>query len=186
MHRTFVLFLALWLAPAWLQAAETDAWAALREGRALLILRHATAPGVGDPPNFRVDDCSTQRNLDEQGRREAQRWGVLLRSQWVERPRLYSSRWCRALDTAREMGLGAVEPLPLLDSLFAEREHRVERTLELRRAINGLPRGEPLVLITHQVNITTLTGEYPRSGEGLILALPLEADVRVLARISPP
>ncbi|WP_129483381.1 histidine phosphatase family protein [Pseudomonas hydrolytica] len=180
--------LALLLAPLWALAAEQEeqAWQALREGRALLILRHTTAPGTGDPAHFQLGNCSTQRNLSQQGREEARRWGALLRSQGIGRPRLFSSRWCRALDTAREMGLGTVQPLPALDSFFALPGNGSEQTSQLIRTINLMPPGEPLVLVSHQVNITALTRIFPASGEGLILALPLRAAPQVLARIAPP
>ncbi len=168
-----------------LHAVAYSAWDALRDGRALLLLRHATAPGLGDPPGFVLDDCRTQRNLDERGRQEARRWGTLLRRQWIEQPRLYSSRWCRALDTAREMQLGVVQPLPPLDSFFEKAARAERQTRALCEAINALPRGAPLVLVSYQVNITALSGVYPASGEGLILALPLTVPARVLARIPP-
>lgn len=169
-----------------MHAVPSSAWDALRDGRAVLLLRHATAPGLGDPSEFVLEDCHSQRNLDDRGRQEARRWGELLRQQRIERPRLYSSRWCRALDTAREMQLGAVQPLPELDSFFESQERAEPQTRELCKAINALPRGEPVVLVSHQVNITALSRIYPASGEGLILALPLTVPAKVLARISPP
>nr|WP_230623586.1 histidine phosphatase family protein [Stutzerimonas stutzeri] len=158
----------------------------LREGRAVLILRHATAPGFGDPPDFVLGDCTTQRNLDEAGRLEAQRWGDLLRKKGLSNARVLSSRWCRALETAQQMGLASVEPLPALDSFFAEPGREAAQTAALRQRLDSLPAALPVVLVTHQVNITALTGIFPRSGEGLILALPLGDPPRVLARIAPP
>ena len=184
--------LVVWGMLAWLSlpgsgyASDSLAWDALREGRALLLLRHASAPGIGDPASFQLGDCTTQRNLSEQGREESRRWGELLRRQRIEQPRLFSSRWCRARDTAREMGLGAVEPLPALDSFFASRARARQQTAELVAQVNGLARGAPIVLVSHQVNISALTGMYPASGEGLILALPLGDPAQVLARIPPP
>ena len=179
-----------WVLLAWLSqpsyASDSQAWDALREGRALLLLRHASAPGFGDPANFQLDDCTTQRNLNEQGREESRRWGTLLRSQWIEQPRLFSSRWCRARDTAQEMGLGTVQPLPALDSFFASRARASQQTAELVAQVNGLARGAPMVLVSHQVNISALTGIYPTSGEGLILVLPLGVPAQVLARIPAP
>jgi phosphohistidine phosphatase SixA len=181
-----------WVLLAWLSlpgsgyASDSQAWDALREGRALLLLRHASAPGFGDPASFQLDDCTTQRNLSEQGREESRRWGTLLRSQRIEQPRLFSSRWCRARDTAREMGLGAVEPLAALDSFFASRARASQQSAELVAQVNGLARGAPMVLVSHQVNISALTGIYPASGEGLILALPLDVPAQVLARIPAP
>jgi len=184
-RKLLALGLALLLAGP-VKAAEAEAWQALREGRALLLLRHATAPGTGDPANFRLEDCRTQRNLSQAGREQAQRWGQLLRRQGVEQPRLLSSRWCRARDTASGMGLAAVEPLPVLDSFFAQPGRGAERTRQLIEQINAQPRGVPLVLVSHQVNITALTGIFPASGEGLILALPLSQPARILGRVAPP
>ena len=179
--------LALALLPLWGAAAEaSDAWQALREGHALLLMRHATAPGTGDPASFRLGQCETQRNLDAQGRAQAQRWGELLASQGIAQPRLLSSRWCRALDTASGMQLGPVQPFAALDSFFREPEQGAEQTAELIRRINALAVGAPLVLVSHQVNITALTGIFPASGEGLILALPLRLKAQPMARIPPP
>jgi phosphohistidine phosphatase SixA len=168
------------------RADDSPAWEALRAGRAVLLLRHATAPGSGDPAHFQLGDCATQRNLDQRGREEARRWGELLRRQRIERPRLFSSRWCRALDTAREMGLGVVEALPALDSFFAARTRADQQTAELVERVNGLMPGTVMVLVSHQVNISALTGVHPASGEGLILARPLTVPARVLARIAAP
>lgn len=167
-------------------AGADDAWQALREGRALLLMRHATALGTGDPANFRLDQCATQRNLDAQGRAEARRWGHLLARQGIEQPRIFSSRWCRARDTASGLQLGPVQPLAALDSFFQQRSDGAEQTAELIRSINQLPAGAPLVLVSHQVNITALTGIFPASGEGLILALPLRPRAQPLTRIPAP
>lgn len=176
-----------WLALACsVHASDVIAWDALRDGRAVLLLRHATAPGIGDPANFQLGDCTTQRNLSQQGREESQRWGILLRSQRIAQPRIFTSRWCRARDTGVAMALGAVQPLPALDSFFATRAKAEQQTSELIEQVNGMAPGAPLLLISHQVNITALTQLYPASGEGLILALPLSVPARVLARIAAP
>ncbi len=180
------LWLMALLALAPLSQADESAWDALREGRALLLMRHATAPGLGDPTGFVLSDCSTQRNLDSRGRAEARRWGELLRAKGITRVRLFSSRWCRALDTARGMGLGEVRPLPSLDSFIAERHRGDVHTATLRRDLAAMPPGDPLVLVSHQVNVTALTGIFPRSGEAAIIALPLADPVRVLARVPTP
>lgn len=184
MWRAVFWLLALCLLSGVAQASDEQAWTALREGRAVLILRHAIAPGMGDPAGFQLDDCTTQRNLSQAGREQAQRWGQLLRQQHIQ-PRLLSSRWCRAQDTAREMGLGAVAALPALDSFFVKRTSARGQTAALIEQVNAHAGPAPLVLVSHQVNITALTALYPASGEGLILALPLQAPARVLARIQP-
>ena len=184
MWRAWVWLVAGCLLSGLVQASDEQAWTALREGRAVLILRHAIAPGMGDPADFQLGDCTTQRNLNQAGRDQAQRWGQLLRKQLIQ-PRLLSSRWCRAQDTAREMDLGAVEALPALDSFFVKRTSARAQTAALIEQINAQASAVPLVLVSHQVNITALTAIYPASGEGLILALPLEAPARVLARVQP-
>lgn len=181
-----VLLLGLLLSLDVAQADDHDAWQALLEGRAILLLRHATAPGLGDPGGFDIDDCATQRNLDERGRAEARRWGERLRQVGLAEARLLSSRWCRALETSELMALGTVEPTPALDSFFALPATERRQTAALRQVVEALVPGEVAVLVTHQVNITALTGIFPQSGEGLILARPLAASPVVLARIAPP
>jgi broad specificity phosphatase PhoE len=184
--RALALVAAAWLTGAQAAVAQSEAWTALRSGQAVLLLRHASAPGTGDPANFVLEDCSTQRNLSEQGRAEAQRWGELLRRQGITSARLLSSRWCRALATARQLNLGQVEPLPLLDSFYAGTGDRNLQTAALRRFLEAPSADGPVVLVSHQVNITALTGVFPRSGEGLILRVPITDPVQVLARIAPP
>ncbi|MBD2839100.1 histidine phosphatase family protein [Pseudomonas sp. JM0905a] len=178
---TLIALLALPLA-----ADQKSAWQALREGKAFLLLRHTTAPGAGDPEGFRLGDCSTQRNLSDRGRQEARRWGKLLVRRKVEQPRLYTSNWCRAQDTAQEMGLGAVETLSALDSFFSDPDSQAAQTVELRKAIDKVPKDRPVVMVSHQVNIKALTGVEPRNGEGLIIELPLAEPPKVLARIRQP
>ena len=185
MTRLIVVLLAALLAlPA--AADQKSAWQALREGKAFLLLRHTTAPGTGDPEGFRLGDCSTQRNLSDRGRQEARRWGKLLVRRKVQQPRLYTSSWCRAQDTALEMGLGAVETLPALDSFFSDPESQAAQMAEMRKAIEKVPKDRPVVMVSHQVNIKALTGVSPRNGEGLIIALPLGEPAKVLARIRQP
>ncbi|MDA8485949.1 histidine phosphatase family protein [Pseudomonas resinovorans] len=178
---TLIALLALPLA-----ADQKSAWQALREGKAFLLLRHTAAPGAGDPEGFRLGDCSTQRNLSDRGRQEARRWGKLLVRRKVEQPRLYTSNWCRAQDTAQEMGLGAVETLSALDSFFSDPDSQAAQTVELRKAIDKVPKDRPVVMVSHQVNIKALTGVEPRNGEGLIIELPLAEPPKVLARIRQP
>ena len=96
-----------------------DAIRALKSGGGVLMIRHANAPGSGDPANFKIGDCATQRNLDDLGRAQARAIGVFLRHHEIVKVRLYSSQWCRCLETARLMNLGAVQPLPALNSFAA-------------------------------------------------------------------
>lgn len=166
-------------------ADNDEAWAALREGRAILMLRHALAPGTGDPAGFNVNDCRTQRNLNEAGRDQARSWQPFLQERGITRARVFSSQWCRCLDTGREMGLGQVTAWPALNSFFRNRGDGPTQTRQTIDLVNQLESGAPVVLVSHQVNVTALTGVFPASNEGVILALPLSENPTVLAKVSP-
>lgn len=163
--------------------ANDAAWEAWRDGKAVLIMRHALAPGTGDPAGFKLTDCSTQRNLNSQGRQQAQAWGVLLRDQYAGDIALYSSQWCRCLDTARLMNIAPVQPLPVLNSFFAGRGDRSQQTQALLQQF-AARQAIPTVLVSHQVNFTALTGYFPASAEAAIIALPLTIPATVLARVT--
>lgn len=167
------------------QADESEAWEALREGRAVLMLRHALAPGTGDPASFKVDDCSTQRNLNDTGREQARAWKPFLEEHGITEARVFSSQWCRCLDTAREMNVGPVEEMKSLNSFFRNRGNGQMQTKQTIAIVNELEPGPPVVLVSHQVNVTALTDEYPSSNEGVVIALPLSDKPTVLARVSP-
>ncbi|WP_192035559.1 histidine phosphatase family protein [Halomonas sp. YLGW01] len=145
-------------------------WAALSQGGHIALMRHALAPGTGDPAGFTLDDCTTQRNLSEEGRAQARAIGERFRERGIEVTAVRSSRWCRCLDTAELLALGEVIPTPALDSFFRNRGAAEGQTRELRALIAAWNGEGTLVLVTHQVNITALTGVYPRSGEMLVLA----------------
>ena len=147
-----------------------DALSALKSGGGVLMIRHANAPGSGDPENFKIDDCATQRNLDERGRAQARAIGQVRRPQAIGRVRLYSSQWCRCLETARLMKLGAVQPLPALNSFFSRPDDRERRIDALKAFLAKQPRdGGPIILITHYVTIAAMSGEGVSSGEGVVL-----------------
>jgi broad specificity phosphatase PhoE len=149
-----------------------DAISALKSGGGVLMIRHANAPGSGDPANFKIDVCATQRNLDERGRAQARAIGKFLRHHAIGTVRLYSSQWCRCLETARLMNLGTVQPLPALNSFFSRPDDRERRIDALKAFLAKQPRdGEPIILVTHYVTIAAMTGEGVSSGEGVVLQL---------------
>jgi phosphohistidine phosphatase SixA len=158
----------------------------LDEGGYVVMLRHALAPGVGDPANFRLDDCATQRNLSEEGRAQARRLGERLRAHGVEQAEVYSSQWCRCLETAELLDLGAVEELPALNSFFSRPAER-EPTLEVLRAfLAALPEdGPPLILVTHQVTISALAGHGAASGEAVVMKADGTGQPPVVGTIGP-
>lgn len=173
--------LLLWSGPP--VRADEQLWAAIRAGDAVVLIRHALAPGVGDPPGFRLEDCATQRNLSEQGRRQAQAIGATFRRNGVTAARVLSSRWCRCLETARLLDLGAVEPFPSLDSFFEDPGRADAQTAALRAFLDSPHAGPLRVLVTHQVNITALTGVTPRSGEMIVVQPVAGGDVRLVGRL---
>ncbi|MCZ7564972.1 MAG: histidine phosphatase family protein [Burkholderiales bacterium] len=184
----YAAVLLLLLGPATAASAQAaDAVLSLAElakpGR-VLVLRHAIAPGVGDPGHFVLGDCSTQRNLDAAGRAQAAELGRRLARAGITPARVYSSQWCRSLDTARLLGLGPVEELPALNSFFARPQNREPQMSALRAFLAQLPAdGRPVVLVTHQVVISALAGRSPGSGGGVILALDGTREPRVLGEL---
>lgn len=166
-----------------LPARGEDAWAALRRPGAVAVMRHALAPGTGDPPGFTLGDCSTQRNLDARGRAQARAIGAAFRAWDVTVERVLTSQWCRCRETAELLDLGAVEPLPALNSFFADRSTRVVQTRAPRAFLAELPPAARVVLVTHQVNIRALTGRFASSGEIVVLNRTGGGDVTVAGEI---
>jgi broad specificity phosphatase PhoE len=152
--------------------AEDAVTARLREPGAVLLIRHAIAPGIGDPADFRLGDCATQRTLSEEGRQQARAIGRWLRAHGVANARVYSSQWCRCLETAALLDLGPVTELPALNSFFERQQDREPILAALREFLATQPRdGSLLVLVTHQVTISAVTGTFADSGTGVLMAL---------------
>jgi phosphohistidine phosphatase SixA len=180
------IFLLMMLGPAAVLEARADAWGFAREPDAVLMMRHANAPGTGDPPGFALGDCATQRNLDARGRAQARAVGAALVARGARPDRVLTSEWCRARDTAALLGFGTPEPLPALNSFFGDRPNEPAQMAELRRFLAEEGLGERLLLVTHQVNITALTGLVPRAGEIVVLSRDSYGRLAVTGRIPPP
>ena len=137
----------------------------------VLLLRHSLAPGVGDPENFRLSDCSTQRNLNEVGRQDAKDIGEWLKRREIKILRVESSRWCRAKETAQLLDLGKVRLNRNLDSLFQESDLKNHpQTMRIRKQILGhRNKSGLLVMVGHFVNIGALTDIGVGSGEGVLI-----------------
>ena len=132
----------------------------------LAIMRHALAPGTGDPEGFTLGDCSTQRTLNDAGRAQAEATGAMLRAQGMRFERVLTSQWCRCRETADLLGLGPVEEVPAFNSHFAGRGDRAAQTAEALDLLGRITL--PVMVVTHQVNIISLTDQSTRSGEVLI------------------
>ena len=149
--------------------AQGDSWAALRQPGSFALIRHALAPGTNDPPGFRLDDCATQRNLSAEGRAQAVRIGELFRANGIAAAEVYSSQWCRCLETATLMRLGETRKQPLLNSFFQDRSREALQIEALRQWIGQLGLARPTVFVTHQVVVTALSEIFPGSGEIVVM-----------------
>ena len=138
----------------------------------VLLMRHAIAPGIGDPAGYKLQDCKTQRNLDATGRAQAQKTGQWLKAQGVGNALVFSSAWCRCKETAENLAFGTPALEASLNSFFDDMRQGSQSNANLQKFIaNQLKaKGEKaLVLVTHQVNITQFTGETVGSGD-MVLA----------------
>lgn len=161
-------------------------WADLRAGKAVALLRHAAAPGTGDPQGFRLDDCSTQRNLSEEGRAQSRAIGDLFRANGIAAAAVYSSQWCRCLDTARLLGLGEVTELALLNSFFDDTSRGTEQGAALLEWLRAQRLTGPAVFVTHQFNISGVTDRAPARGEMVIARITQAGPLEVLGSVPPP
>lgn len=138
----------------------------------VLLMRHARAPGVGDPANYTLKDCQTQRNLSPEGRKQAIGIGNWLRKQNINQAHVFSSQWCRCKDTAQLLGFGQYKVEPSLASFFDEMHKAKERNTHLQSLIAEKLNAKgknALILVTHHVNIFEYMGENIASGD-MVLA----------------
>jgi phosphohistidine phosphatase SixA len=172
-RRAFMCAMLLWCV-AGAAAAQTLSGPALldriKQGGVVLMMRHAqTTPGTGDPAGFTLADCATQRNLSAEGKAQAKRVGAALKAAGVRPAVVLSSAWCRCRDTARLM-FGNFAVNDNLNSFFEDRAAEPRQTAALRTRLAALaPGAPPEVWVTHQVNITALTGAVPAMGEIVVL-----------------
>jgi len=147
-----------------------DLWAEAKEGDKIILIRHALAPGGGDPPGFKIDDCKTQRNLDKVGIEQSKAIGKLFKKNKIPVDKVLSSQWCRCKDTAKYAFKNYFEFSALnstFQSSFAKNEPK--QLKQLRTFINDWDGdGGNLVLITHYSIITAITNAVPSSGEIVI------------------
>ncbi|MDC1095861.1 histidine phosphatase family protein [Pelagibacteraceae bacterium] len=157
-------------------------WPTLQEGNKILLIRHASAPGGGDPEGFKIHDCSTQRNLDKIGILQSKNIGKLLKNKFIPIDKVLTSQWCRCKDTAK-YAFKNFEEFSALNSVFQTPfiENEEKQIKEIRRYVrNWKPRGKNLVMITHYSIITKLTNSTPSSGEIVVV----DKYFNILERIS--
>jgi phosphohistidine phosphatase SixA len=160
------LALSLIVAPMGAVADERDTWAALVNGSHVALVRHGNAPpGYGDPPGFKIDDCATQRNLDELGRAQARAVGEAFRQHGVQVDKTLSSPLCRCLETARLMALGPVESVLAV----ASSDRSPEGLPALKQMVANWRGPGTLVLVTHAFTVKSLVGIMPEQAETMVV-----------------
>ncbi len=181
---TIALLFLLTSSPQVAQGKDLKIWDSLQGSNPkgyVLLMRHALAPGVGDPDNFSVNDCSTQRNLSPEGKQDARDIGAWLKRQKVKIYRVESSRWCRARETAQLLNIGKVRNNRNLDSLFQHSDPNGHpQTAAIRkRIIDHREKRGLLVLVGHYVNVMALTGVALDSGEGVLVRASADGKIEV-------
>jgi phosphohistidine phosphatase SixA len=148
----------------------------------VLLLRHTLAPGVGDPENFKLNDCSTQRNLSQVGRDDAKSVGEWLKRRQIKIARIESSRWCRAKETAQLLDIGRVKLNPNLDSLFESQDpaNAIQTVRVKKQIVDWRNKSGLLVLVGHYVNIGAVTGVGVGSGEGVLVKADSKGKIAVV------
>jgi phosphohistidine phosphatase SixA len=187
MSRLALAALALWLIAAPMEAVadERDAWAALVSGSHVALVRHGNAPpGYGDPPGFKIDDCATQRNLDELGRAQARAVGEAFRQHGVQVDKILSSPLCRCLETARLMALGPVESVLAV----ASSDRSPEGLPALKQMVANWRGPGTLVLVTHAFTVKSLVGIMPEQAETVVVRPKPgdQAGMDLVGRITTP
>jgi broad specificity phosphatase PhoE len=163
--------------------ADEALWSLLKKGGQVVLMRHAvTTPGVGDPPGFRLEDCSTQRNLTDEGRGDAKRVGAAFRARGVAVDSVYSSPWCRCIETAN-LAFGKSEVSTALSNLFTHPENRERQIREMRKLVSA--RGpNTRVLVSHGATILALTGVSLGTAEMLVVTPQSNGEFVVNGRFS--
>ena len=166
---SLIVYLFLFLFTSQLNASN-QAWNLAQEGNKIILIRHSLAPGGGDPPGFKINDCKTQRNLNRTGINQSKKIGKLFKKNKVPVDQVLSSQWCRCKDTAK-YAFGNFKEFTALNSTFQSPYNKKEgkQLKELYEFIKKWDgKGKNLVLITHYSIITAVTNAVPSSGEIVI------------------
>lgn len=166
-------------------AAPSSLWNELKKDGRVALIRHGDAPGTGDPPGWKLDDCATQRNLSDKGRAQSRGLGRQFRFNGIAIGKVVSSQWCRCMETARLMDLGVVEAEPGFNNAFVLGDRHSELTEAGRAVMANWTGPGTLVVVTHGANIFALAGIHPQEGEVVVIAPEGAAPskFRVLGRI---
>jgi len=141
----------------------------LKQGGKLIFIRHAYAPGGGDPINFDINNCSTQRNLSVSGRNQASEIGSFFKNNNILVDKVYSSEWCRCKETAL-FAFNEFETKNFLNSFFSSKfvKNKDSQIEKLKEFINNLDGKNNVIFVTHYVVISEILNYAPSSGEIVI------------------
>ena len=141
----------------------------LEDGGNLIFIRHAYAPGSGDPNNFNLNDCTTQRNLSENGRKQAQLIGKFFRENKIKIDKVLSSEWCRCKETA-EIAFKDFSINSFLNSFYSTKyaKNKDKQIKALNNYIKKFKSNKNLILVTHYVLISEILNYSPSSGEIIV------------------
>ena len=187
-----VAALAIWSSPhaqgQTANAGSGDLWVLLKKPHHIVLLRHSTAPGsVPESNDMNFNDCSIQRNLDQDGRAQAARIGDAFRKNGISSVRLYSSQYCRAMDTAKLTRLGPVTPLPILNQVnLVDVAGMRKAGSEGREFMRKLPAGQLTMLVSHVTNISAIAGINLDSGEIAVVHFEPSGELVVDGKITVP
>lgn len=183
------LAFGVWCVLACCLTQASDLSNLLQSSDHVLLMRHTRAPGVSDPANYTLDDCQTQRNLSDEGRKQAVAVGQWLKKQGIQTADVYTSAWCRCKDTAELLKLGDVTVEPALASFFNDmtqakaQNHKLEQFIAHKLTIKGK---QPLILVTHHVNIHAFMGENIASGDMVLAKVDSNGKMRSYKLIPRP
>jgi phosphohistidine phosphatase SixA len=170
---------------SWPAHASPQAEALIRQGGVVVVFRHADAPGTFDPPGFRLDDCSTQRNLGPQGREQARQIGQWFAQRGLKPQTVRSSPWCRCQDTAR-LAFGTAEVWPALGSTVGVSPDEIAlRARQWRQALQAASRRRPgfEVWVTHQFVMSAMADRSAASGEGWVIGPGPDGAAQIMATL---
>ena len=141
----------------------------LQEGNKIIFIRHAIAPGNGDPENFNIKDCSTQRNLSENGIKQSKKIGLFFKNNKIKIDKVLSSEWCRCKDTAK-YAFENFETFDALNSFYDEKfaANETRQINDLKKYIKNWDSDKNLVFVTHYVVISSILNTGSSSGEIII------------------
>lgn len=149
-----------------ISSADTITWSEVLDQPKfnVIFLRHALAPGYGDPSEFDIRDCKTQRNLNQEGRDQAISIGTTLKMDGVSFDKIYSSEWCRCIETTTLMDIGEISMFSGLNSFFQDHYDKKETLRKLMQKLEHLDEKKRILMVTHQVVISSVTGINVGSG----------------------